>query len=68
MSHCTCDYHQEQNKKISSLGFIRQYLGECPKDKTFTADELWHVFNAFAPLMTVEQEKSLVESLRKLWK
>lgn len=68
MSNCTCDYHQEQNKKISSLGFIRQYLGELPKDRTFTAGELWEVFEAFAPLMTEEQQKMLVESLKNAGK
>lgn len=43
-----------------SLGFIRQYLGELPPEKTFTAKELWEVFNVFAPLMTKEQEKEVI--------
>jgi len=51
-----------------NLGFIRQYLGEVPKDTIFTADELWKVFNTFAPLMTKEQEKELVEALKSIEK
>lgn len=50
-----------------NLGFIRQYLGELPPDKTVTAKELWKIFNSFAPLMTVEQEKELVEALKSVY-
>lgn len=49
-----------------NLGFIRQFLGELPPDKTFTAKELWEVFETFAPLMSEETEKKLVERLNTL--
>jgi len=50
--------------ETSNLGFIRQYLGEVPPDRTFTAKELWEVFNAFAPLLTKEQEKEIVDAIK----
>lgn len=55
-------------EKHTNLGFIRQYLGELPPDAMVSAKELWEIFNAFAPLMTVEQERELVKSLKKLLK
>lgn len=62
------DAHNElletHTEETSNLGFIRQYLGEVPPDRTFTAKELWEVFNAFAPLMTIEQEKEIVEAIK----
>lgn len=50
-----------------NLGFIRQYLGELPPDKMVSARELWEIFNTFAPLMTEEQEKQLVEALKNVY-
>lgn len=58
----------KDKEKPSDLGLLRQYFGEVPKDKTFTADELWHVFNSFSPLMTKEQEKELIGELKKIIK
>lgn len=49
-----------------NLGFIRQYLGEVSPERTFTAKELWEVFNTFAPLMSEEQEKEIVETIKGL--
>lgn len=57
---------ETETAEVSNLGFIRQYLGEVPPDRTFTAKELWEVFNAFAPLMSEEIEKKMVESLKNL--
>lgn len=53
--------------KNMDLGFIRQYLGELPPDKMVSARELWEIFNTFAPLMTEEQEKQLVEALKSVY-
>lgn len=50
-----------------NLGFIRQYLGELPPYTMVSARELWEIFNVFAPLMTVEQEKELVEALKSVY-
>lgn len=50
-----------------NLGYIRQYLAELPDDKMVSAKELWKIFNAFAPIMTEEQEKQLVESLKSVY-
>ena len=54
----------ETETKTSNLGFIRQYLGEVPPERRFTAKELWEVFNTFAPLMSKETEKKLVEAIK----
>ncbi len=56
----------ETETKTSNLGFIRQYLGEVPPERRFTAKELWEVFNTFAPLMSEETEKKLVEAIQGL--
>lgn len=57
-----------EEEKIPSLGFIRQFFAEQPTEKTYTAKELWKVFETFAPMMTEEQEKMVVESLKNAGK
>ena len=54
----------ETETKTSNLGFIRQYLGAVPPERRFTAKELWEVFNTFAPPMSKETEKKLVEAIK----
>lgn len=46
------------------ISMLRQWLGELPDDKTFTAKELWEAINSFCPLMTKEQEEQLLISLK----
>lgn len=57
-----------EEEKIPSLGFIRQFCGEQPKGTMFSAEELWRIFEAFAPLMTEEQEKALKDNLNLIMK
>ena len=48
------------------LGLLRQYLGEQTEGTIYTAKELYAIIEVFAPLMTEEQEKELIEALKKL--
>jgi len=48
---------------MNHLAEIRQVLAEMP-DKTFSAKELWELFDAFQPLFTKKQEKELIDHLR----
>jgi hypothetical protein len=60
--------YEDGAKSGEGLGFIRQYLGEQGIYKTYTGTELLRIFNTFAPLMTPEQEKEIIEELKKHFK
>lgn len=49
---------------MNNLSEIRQVLAEMPEDKTFTAKELWELFEVFQPLFTEEQKDQLIDHLR----
>ena len=57
---------EEQEKwRLKNAGLYRQLFGEMNDERTFTAKELWKIFDDYTPLFTEEQKKELREIICK---
>lgn len=60
---------EEQEKwRLKNAGLYRQLFAEMNDSKTFTAKELWKIFDDYTPLFTEEQKKELKDNLNSIMK
>lgn len=60
---------EEQEKwRLKNAGLYRQLFAEMNPERTFTAKELWKIFDDYAPLFTEEQKEELRDNLNSIMK
>ena len=59
---------EREKWRLKNAGLYRQLFGEMNDERTFTAKELWKIFDDYTPLFTEEQKKELKDNLNSIMK